>query len=93
MVLSRQLAEAYAHMEDLERRDVGARLAHVLARFVTRTGQTVVEATHDELAGLAGTNREKVTKELQVLRAAELIEHTPRSRRIRVIDVERLAAL
>jgi CRP-like cAMP-binding protein len=92
-ILQRRLGEAYDRIEDLALYDVRTRLAHALARIAPGGPPQIVAATHEELAAVVGSTRERVTKELRHLRAGALITYRPHRRGITILDADRLAAL
>jgi len=89
--LGRRLAESEARLEDLAYKSVRARLASVLLRLGREHEGVAEGVTHQELGDMVGAYRETVTKTLDELRAAGLVELG--RRRIRLLDRRGLAAL
>ncbi len=85
------LAETYDRLEDMALYPLDTRLAHLLARQAAIRERHVVAATHEELAEMISTTREKVTLGLQHLREAGLVEYLPHHHGITVCDLQRLA--
>ncbi len=90
-VLGRRLAEAEARLEDLAYRSVPARLASVLVRLAERSDGVIEGMTHQELGDMVGAYRETVTKVLDELQAAGLVELG--RKHIRIRDPAALKAL
>ena len=79
----------------LSYKDAQGRVAFVLLRLyrsgvieLTKNGEALVRLTHQELANLAGTSRETVTRALKVLEREQVIETRPKE--IIIIDVQGL---
>jgi CRP/FNR family cyclic AMP-dependent transcriptional regulator len=89
-LLSRRLGDACDRIEDLALCDTRNRLARVLARLAAEDDAHIVSTTHDELARLVGTTRERVTKMLCHFRRLGLVQYEPHHRGIAVLDVDRL---
>ncbi|HEX6510294.1 MAG TPA: Crp/Fnr family transcriptional regulator [Chloroflexota bacterium] len=91
-LLSHRLGHAYDRIEDLALCDTRTRLARVLARLAVEDESHVVSTTHDELARMIGTTRERVTKVLCYLRRSRVVAYQPHRRGIAVLDIDRLLA-
>lgn len=89
--LGRRLAESEARLEDLAYKSVRARLASVLLRLGREHGDAIEGVSHQELGDIVGAYRETVTKTLDELRAAGLVELG--RRHIRLLDRRGLAGL
>ncbi len=87
------LAEAYDRLEDLGLHDVRTRLAHTVARLALADEQHMVGLTHQELAWMVGSTREKVTDGLHYLRRGGLVTFTHHHHGIRVLDPDRLLSM
>ncbi len=97
--LTTTLAQRLSRVDDetqvLSYKDAQGRVAFVLLRLyrsgvveLTEGGQALVRLTHQELANLAGTSRETVTRALKVLETEGVIETKPKE--IILADVEGL---
>lgn len=69
---------------------VKMRLAHILADLARNNRWHVVTKTHEELAALAGTRPEEVTKVLRRFREQGLLSYPPYGRVITVINPDQL---
>ncbi len=88
--LTRELAAALDRFEDAALRPIEVQLAHLLMRLAPTEPPPVVSITHDELAGLLGASRERVTKALHRLRDEGLIAYERHGRSIRLLQPLRL---
>lgn len=97
--LTQTLAERLRGMDDeaqvLSYKDAQGRVAYVLLRLVRggvvekgASGHPLVRLTHQDLANLAGTSRETVTRALKTLEQERLIETRPKE--VHILDVEGL---
>lgn len=73
-MLFRRLAVAHAQVEDLACLDIHTRLLRILARKGLQNERHLVPDTHEELAALAGTGREQVSRHVLIYRDRGLIE-------------------
>lgn len=80
-------------IEDLMSYDMEARLAHTLAQLAIATADHVVWETHEGLACLVGTSRERVTKELGHLRQRGVIAYQMHHHGIHVLDPDYLRSM
>jgi CRP/FNR family transcriptional regulator len=87
--LTSTLAQRLRGMDDeaqiLSYKDAQGRVAYVLLRLYrggvlefNKEGQAVVRLTHQELASLAGTSRETVTRALKALEEEQVIQTRPK---------------
>lgn len=100
--LTQTLAERLRGMDDeaqiLSYKDAQGRVAWVLLKLhesgvaePADTGEPLVRLTHQELASLAGTSRETVTRALRALEGEKVI--STRTREILLTDVEGLSEI
>ncbi|HLR46814.1 MAG TPA: Crp/Fnr family transcriptional regulator [Deinococcales bacterium] len=100
--LTQTLADRLRGMDDeaqiLSYKDAQGRVAWVLLRLhesgvaqESESGAPLVRLTHQELASLAGTSRETVTRALRALEAEDVIE--TRTREIILTDLEGLSEI
>lgn len=100
--LTATLAERLRGMDDeaqiLSYKDAQGRVAYVLLRLFesgvaerNAEGHPLVQLTHQELASLAGTSRETVTRALRALEGENVIQ--TRTREIIITDTEGLAEI
>ncbi len=93
--LAQRLSGTNDEAQILSYKDAQGRVAYVLLRLyrsgvieLSEDGTAKVQLTHQELANLAGTSRETVTRALKVLEKQEVIRTRPKE--IVVIDIDGL---
>ena len=93
--LARRLEGMSSEAQILSYKDAQGRVAFVLLRLyrsgvieLNEVGEAIVRLTHQELANLAGTSRETVTRALKVLEREHVIETRPKE--IIVTDIQGL---
>ncbi|MCA9836796.1 MAG: Crp/Fnr family transcriptional regulator [Trueperaceae bacterium] len=93
--LAKRLSGTNDEAQILSYKDAQGRVAYVILRLyrsgvieLSADGTAVVQLTHQELANLAGTSRETVTRALKVLEKQDVIRTRPKE--IIVIDIDGL---